>query len=682
MFEGHFQDCYVRLTGATLTVGNDLLERAWDMSQELPLAGTLTDKATGKAWLTEEPSQWEAWPDKRYTFYKAGITEGTMRVTDVRCEEDDDYGIAQKHLLVTVRMAFDAFDVEWIHILYPGLPVHRTFLRATVRGEQTVENRYRAEEWPDDYLDWLPLSALHSRWECVKFADHTDDMENLVHVDRGLFSRREMTPHQGNLLIAEDYLAQDGLVMVKEGPVPLSYLPGMNRDFYVRGLRVFPSCWGFEVEECRKRGTLTSYGSTVILWHGGKENAYRALHDYLRAQRIYVPRRDAQVMTNSWGDGSADGHLNERFLLAELARARELGVDFYQIDDGWQLGTTANSVNAATDENTAWGEGYYKSNPKFWSVNPVRLPNGLEPVVECAREGNVALGIWFSPDSMNDFEHWQEDSELLLDLYRKYNIRAFKMDGLIFRNKLCEENFGRMMERVVEGSKGEVFFNLDTTASVRNGYLGRCQYGSLFLENRFTGPFGRWPNYWPHYTLRNLWVLSRYLPTERLQIEVLNVKQHAELYGDDPLAPAACGQAYAFAATLFANPLFWMELTGLDEDAVETLRPMIKAYKQVQADILGGFVQPIGEEPDGTRWTGFQSMVDEKSGYVHIIRENNGEDSFAYRLHGIKNARLKLESVLGDGSQDTVSVNEKGEAVFTLNKPLSFALYRYTSESK
>ena len=40
------------------------------------------------------------------------------------------------------------------------------------------------------------------------------------------------------------------------------------------------------------------------------------------------------------------------------------------------------------------------------------------------------------------------------------------------------------------------------------GYLAAREYGTLFVENRYTD-FG---NYYPHRTLRNLWMLARYVP--------------------------------------------------------------------------------------------------------------------------------------------------------------------------
>ena len=58
----------------------------------------------------------------------------------------------------------------------------------------------------------------------------------------------------------------------------------------------------------------------------------------------------------------------------------------------------------------------------------------------------------------------------------------------------------------MDATGGQAVFNLDVTAGRRWGYHYGNEYGNIFLENRYTD----WGNYHPHWTLRNLWMLSRY----------------------------------------------------------------------------------------------------------------------------------------------------------------------------
>lgn len=675
-YHNTFLDCYVHFENSILTIGNSRMERSWSLKEKLPQVLTLRNKKTGKQWLAEEPrGQWEAWHVEKDAFFKQGITTGEMQVLGIDAVCDNDLGIAEEHLKVTVYLTFGERKVDWVHLVCPEVSAMRSYLR--VGYSQAHPHAERPEEWFDDYYDYLPLDTMHCNWKSVMLTDVTDDNDNLVVETRGILTRRETRQFRGNLLLVQEKIGSDGLLLVKEGPSAVGYLTEIKADFMAKGMDLHTVGWGFEPDLLQPGDTLETYGAAVILWDGEEQDALDALHRYNRAVRRYVPQRDAQIMSNTWGDGNADGRLCEEFLMNELRHASDLGITYFQIDDGWQKGTTINSVNATGD--TVWGEGYYKSNPEFWAVNPQRLPNGLKPIEDYAKENGIVLGLWFSPDGENDYENWQRDAETLLNLHAKHGVIAFKMDGLTFRSKRGEENFGRLMRRVVEGSEGKVFFNLDTTASIRNGYFGRVQYGTLFLENRFTNNFGRWPNYWPHHTLRNLWMLSRYMPTERLQIEFLNVGRNVDKYFGDPLTPANWGQEMAFAVSMFASPLAWMEMSALGEGDAQALKKTIAAYRPVQADILGGRVLPIGEEPDGVSWTGLQSVGAGGSGYLLVMRELGGEDTHTVKLWDRKNCCLKLERIAGSGVQQYADVDEKGCAEFILEKPFSYALYRYST---
>jgi alpha-galactosidase len=81
-------------------------------------------------------------------------------------------------------------------------------------------------------------------------------------------------------------------------------------------------------------------------------------------------------------------------------------------------------------------------------------------------------------------------------------------------------------DRLLEGSDGAITFDLDVTAEIRPGYFGLPDIGPLFVENRYTD-FHR---YWPHQTLRNLWMLSQAVDPLRLRMEVLNNARNADKY--------------------------------------------------------------------------------------------------------------------------------------------------------
>jgi alpha-galactosidase len=349
-----------------------------------------------------------------------------------------------------------------------------------------------------------------------------------------------------------------------------------------------------------------------------------------------------------------------------------------QIDDGWQNGATMNSIIPGG----TWGD-YYSNGDRFWDVNPERFPNGFTPIVQYANELNIELGLWFSPDSTDDFVYWERDTTTLLRLWKEHGVRYFKLDGITIKSKIGEKRFLQMMSTLAEKSAGSVYFNLDTTAQVRLGYLYHTAYGGLFLENRYTDR----GSYYPHWTLRNLWKLCPYVPANKLQMEFLNVDRNQPVYGKDPLAPAACGIAYAFAATMFANPLAWMELSGLAKHHLEPLTVLIGIFQRIKNELALGHVLPIGQEPSGTGWTGLQCMTSETTGYLLVFREWTDQTTSAFRLWGNPVTNLDIHCLVRSHGQHRLEEPEVNETLlpilgshsyeFTLPERLSFALYQY-----
>lgn len=681
MFEKLFMDCYVDFDGQILKIGNNLIERQWNFSGGAPSVISLKNRLTGKEWLAVEKFEGVALTGRNQAFCKAGISSGEIKLLKVRAEVYDDMGGAEKSLYVEIELKSPSALIRWIHQVYPNKPILRSHICCETEQMTFGEVSGEAEEGfnnleiagitttsVDDYLDYLPLQPLHCRWRSIGFYDITDHHNNLVKTDEGLFYPKEKNSLKGNLLFIQDLIGKEGLTIIKEGPTPLAYQGGSFRDFYINGNNIYSCGWSVTNEEISSYLSISTYGSTVILWEGEEENALITLQDYHRAIHSFIPSRDAFVMSNTWGDRSKDGRVCEAFILKELETAQRLGISFCQIDDGWQGGVTANSVVSGG----VW-EGYYNNSLDFWHPHKERFPNGLETISKSAKEKDIILGLWFSPDSTDNFVNWEKDAETLICLHKKHGVIAFKLDGIKIRSKKGEENLFSMMQRVVQETGGKVFFNLDVTAEVRNGYYGRVQYASLFLENRYTD----WHNYYPHWTLRNLWMLSRFYPTFRLQAEFLNVKRNRHIYGDDPLSPADCGIEYAFVVTMCANPLAWMELSGLDDESLCILEKVIKAYQSIQKELLSGYVLPIGEEPSGTSWTGFQSVTGDGTGFILVIREYNDRTDNKVKLWRLKNVQLNLECILGTGGNSDAQVDDKGECCFELGRKFSYCLYRY-----
>ena len=57
--------------------------------------------------------------------------------------------------------------------------------------------------------------------------------------------------------------------------------------------------------------------------------------------REAMDRKSLVTMSNTWGDCNRFTRVCEEFVIKEIDKAAELGVEIVQIDDGWQFGSTA-----------------------------------------------------------------------------------------------------------------------------------------------------------------------------------------------------------------------------------------------------------------------------------------------------------------------------------------------------
>jgi alpha-galactosidase len=340
------------------------------------------------------------------------------------------------------------------------------------------------------------------------------------------------------------------------------------------------------------------------------------LQAFQRAQRPFVPGRDGMFLSNTWGDRNRDARINEAFLLQEIDAGARLGVDVVQIDDGWQKGRTANSAAAK-------GKGVWNGTgprPGVLDARSATLPPRSRPGGRRRARQRHEVRPVVRPDSSGGVANWQRDAGRILELHRDNGIDYFKIDSVKATSVEAETNLHRFFDRVLRESGGRVVFDLDVTAEIRPGYFGAPRTGPIFVENRYTD-FHR---YWPHQTLRNLWMLSRVVDPLRLRIEVLNNARKAENYPDDPLAPAKWRPDTLFATTMMANPLGWFEVSNLPADYVAEVAPLVATWKRERARMHGGTILPIGGAPDGAAWTGLASvMPDRRGAHVLAFRELN-----------------------------------------------------------
>ena len=99
---------------------------------------------------------------------------------------------------------------------------------------------------------------------------------------------------------------------------------------------------------------------------------------------------------------------------------------------------------------------------------------------------------------------------------------------------------------------------------------------------------------------------------------------------------------------MMAQPLAWFEATGLTKEAF-AIAPLVHTYREYQERIHAGQIFPIGEEPSGTGWTGFQSLRGDE-GYLIVYREHNDRSETRLKLWNVAGRMIHCTLIAGPGA--------------------------------
>ncbi|NDV59239.1 alpha-galactosidase [Bacteroides sp. 519] len=659
--------CYSNLTNDTLTIGNQLIERKFIWNNGNLITHSLTDKTTNQCWFNKTLK-----PDFVVTKDMPVAVNSSYNTQNIK-----ETVINPPYLEVTVSYTLNTLDIKRIYRIYDKVPAIacNTWLRGTTNvvfgGRTTNLADMKNIEFAADMksrqvnavLDQFNFGGNHWHAKAIEFYDVTDWNNNLV-FEREVIPYRKNN-YRGNILFARNAVNEKGFFFLKEAPSSSVQLAYNDHDFTAEFGHFAVTGLGINEADIKPNEWTSTYGCVMGVYGNSELNGLMALRSYQKNIRKLLPGRDEMVMMNTWGDRSQDSKVNEKFSLIEVERAARLGITHFQIDDGWQVGKSPNSALAKGSFKNIW------DNPDYWKPDPVKYPRGLHPIVKRGKELGIEICLWFNPSVQNDYADWQKDAQAMIDLYKTYGIRTFKIDGLAIPTKEAEINLRRLFDKVLEETDQKVVFNLDATAGRRGGFHLFTEYGNIFLENRYTD----WQNYYPYWTLRNLWKLSKYVPAEKLQVEFLNKWRNAEKYMNDPFAPACYSFEYLFATTMAGQPLAWFEGSGLPEEAF-SIAPVVAVYKQVQHDSHQGTILPIGEEPSGKSWTGFQSLHQDR-GYFMVFRENNPEGKYPVKTWLTEGTKVKCTLVLGKGKGFMQTVGRNGMIEFEITDINDYAMYKY-----
>jgi len=436
------------------------------------------------------------------------------------------------------------------------------------------------------------LDGQHWSVRVIRLNAFTDECDTLTEeVRHELIFLGLHKPLHGEIFIFENVLCEESYLLISETPdhavAEMHLKRSSPQDIFTVGLE--------------------NGGYPVVLGKCRRGDAEALCRDYFRHANACPA---LVTMSNTWGDCHSATRVCEAFIEKEIEAAAEIGVDIVQIDDGWQAGNTLYKCQRDERGNRIFDE-------PFWELNTERFPNGIMPLAERAAHHGIQIGMWFAPSSHHCFAKLERDKAVLHHAYTEYGARFFKLDMYQASDKAHVERMQELLAAIY-ALGDDVSVQMDVTRYERLNYLCSREYGTIFVENRYT----KYTTAYPYKPLKNLWDICRYLPSNRFQFELVNPDLYSEGYPNgDPLAPIHYDMDYLFAGVMLSNPLFWMELQYLSSRRRTELAPLLEVWKTHRALLSRADVCPIGDRPSGVAHTGFYLSLDGKPAYLLTFRE-------------------------------------------------------------
>ena len=675
MFEKKFRDCRAKVKNNIFTVENSRIRRVMQCRKGIFFTSSLYDKKNEKEWVKTS--------GKEHDFYYSGLTcradglpaELTVCGAEVKIIEN----VFQHESLSLLVSLYDPVRKMLIKRVYTIFPECAAIHTGTVIHTPAVPLFFQLIECSHaivkktlhNVIDSIGLDKNSKQVKAVSFFGRTDQTNDMVKVQAFKTAAGKNLFLQGNMIFLTDG-SRNGLFMTQEAPSCGEKRQEGECDFMVSGGAVKSLGWGilpYEFKDCE----MKTYGNVIGIFHGADENGEAEFKKYF-CMRFKDSEENFKSMANPWGGGGAiwRKNISEKFIIKEINACREMSLDMYQVDDGWQ-------ENRSLEELT--GNNRILDNAS-WSVRKDLFPRGFTKLAGHCRRLKVELCLWFAPSMNRLYRDWQDQADLLFSFYKKYGIKTFKIDGVINPCREAEENLGKLLGTLRERSGGKIYFNLDTTSGMRPGYLFFQEYGNVFLENRYQQVKGL-RRFEPWKTLRNLWRLARYIPAQRLQVEFMDVEAARRLkenYSGSSY-PEKYSQEYVCSQVLFASPLCWAYPSFFTAGGRLAVKKIMMLRKKICSELYRSVIIPIGQEPSGKSWTGFQAHnFNTGSGFCIFYRETAKSKTADFTLFHLEKTIYNFESLTENSCGFCADFFRQKNINIEINDMNSFRLYRYTQK--
>jgi len=367
---------YARYEGQTLVIGNAYLERRLAARAAAPCVTiSFVNKETGRDYIRPGSREFSlsangrAMTTRDFVFERAEVHEGdpTEAIVHLRL----------KPLLPLSVSPPPPLSIELHYQVYSAHPVLRKWLvvRRDLTGFENLSGLPTEMITLSD-LDWEDLNLLV-------------DTPASAEVWTDYFTRREKAAAvtmDDCALLVNDAEHGEGFILATEAPGPLKRLEayaqpgriaaGYNRDDET----IFERILAPSLRSGQAPGEEFQTPASFILTFANPIPQDVVDGEYARFVAEQLTTCDVaqvpSITVNTWVPHLSE--LSRTLLLEQIEHAAELGVDAYQVDDGWY---------------DRMGD---------WNTNLARFPNGLEEIADYARAHGMRFGLWMAVATVDE----------------------------------------------------------------------------------------------------------------------------------------------------------------------------------------------------------------------------------------------------------------------------------------
>ena len=262
---------------------------------------------------------------------------------------------------------------------------------ATIIRSAKICNQGNQPVWIDRAFSALVDTTYQKEQLITFYGTHQKEFQiNRQEIQHGIFSigstRGASSPQYPSFaaLCTPETTEHSGEVKAFQLIYSGNHYLSVERDQYnhlrtVIGIQPEEFCWKLSPNE-----NFQTPEAVLIYSNKGLNGMSQEFHK-LYTERLF-PRQWAKqkrpILLNSWEMCYFD--VSEQKMLDVIREAAKLGFELVVLDDGW-FGHRNNSKSSLGD----------------WTVNAEKFPNGLAPLLKCAKENNIQFGIWFEPEMIS-----------------------------------------------------------------------------------------------------------------------------------------------------------------------------------------------------------------------------------------------------------------------------------------